>query len=149
MEKSFSFPDPLESERVRLANAAFYKAFESLDVLQMADVWRRGEHVRCVHPGGELLSGYNAVMRSWEEIFSNTISIRFDLSNLSIHLRGELAWVTLLENVSVSAHTGLSRGVMIATNVFEHAEDRWQLIHHHAAPSPVGPPAAHPKQTLH
>lgn len=148
MAKSFSSPDP-EADAVREANAGFYKAFESLDVSQMAEVWLRADHVRCVHPGGELLLGYDAVVRSWEEIFSNTLHIRFDLTNISVHRLGEAAWVTLLETVQVSAHTGSSRGVMITTNIFERDGGLWRLVHHHAAPAPIGPPAARPRQTLH
>jgi ketosteroid isomerase-like protein len=146
--RSFSSPRSEEDE-VREANAAFYKAFESLDVSRMAEVWLRAGHVRCVHPGGELLTGYDAVLRGWEEIFSHTVSIRFEVSQVSVHLRGDLAWVTAQETVQISAHTGFSRGVMIATNVFERDGGLWRIVHHHAAPAPSGPPPPRPRQTLH
>ena len=39
------------------ANAAFYRAFESLDVKRMEEVWLRAPYIKCVHPGWGLLVG--------------------------------------------------------------------------------------------
>ena len=138
-----------DRNQARLANESFYEAFERLDISRMQDVWRRAAHVKCIHPGGALLTGYEAVLKSWEEIFSQTLSIHFDLSNISVELKGDVAWITLTEQVTLNSTDGMSKGLMIATNIFEWAEDRWQMIHHHAAPAPLNTPANRSRQTLH
>lgn len=152
MEKSSSPSDPAADEeyaRVHVANETFYKAFESLDISRMAEVWQKSDRVKCVHPGGELLAGREAVMKSWEDIFSNTLSVHFDLSHVSIDVRGDLAWVTLHENVVINAEGAISKGMMIATNIYERSGDRWLLLHHHAAASPMNVPSSRSKPTLH
>src|SRR5439155_50868 len=81
------------------ANARFYRAFEALDIAEMDRVWAHGEHVKCVHPGWPLLSGWEAVRESWETIFTNTEEMRFTLSNVSAVVGGHQAWVTCTENI--------------------------------------------------
>ena len=58
------------------ANAAFYAAFESLDLKRMQEVWLRAPYIKCVHPGWGRLVGWGPVMQSWERIFSGTRSRR-------------------------------------------------------------------------
>ena len=51
--------------RVRRANDRFYRAFESLDMKQMEAMWVQTDRAKCVHPGWELLEGWDAVRQSW------------------------------------------------------------------------------------
>ncbi|MGH7961956.1 MAG: nuclear transport factor 2 family protein, partial [Candidatus Binatia bacterium] len=44
-----------EIKAVTAANAAFYRAFETLDIQEMEKVWLRAGHIKCVHPGWPLL----------------------------------------------------------------------------------------------
>src|ERR1700737_2880558 len=61
-------PDDERTE-VEEANARFYRVFETLDLRQMEEIWAHGEHVRCVHPGWGLLTGWVACT---ENILSET-----------------------------------------------------------------------------
>ena len=65
-----------EIAEIEEANARFYRAFEGLDLQEMEAVWARGEHVKCIHPGWGLLTGWDAVRASWETIFKNTVEIQ-------------------------------------------------------------------------
>jgi len=40
-----------DRDAVLEANAAFYAAFESLDLKRMEEVWLRAPYIKCVHPG--------------------------------------------------------------------------------------------------
>ena len=51
------------------ANTRFYQVFEALDIAAMEGVWVHDEHVKCVHPGWPLLTGWDAVRESWRTIF--------------------------------------------------------------------------------
>jgi ketosteroid isomerase-like protein len=115
------------------ANARFYRAFESLDIELMAEVWARGEHVKCVHPGWGLLSGWDAVKASWELIFSNTREIRFTLTEVRVHVRNPLAWVVLTENLMSRAQDDVTATSVLATNIYEKTDGAWKMIHHHAS----------------
>jgi ketosteroid isomerase-like protein len=132
--------DPAEVEE---ANAGFYRAFESLDLARMEEVWSHSDHVRCIHPGWCLLSGWPAVRESWEAIFKGSREMRFSISDVDVHVNGDLAWVTCTENILSHARGQIAVTAILATNMFERRGGEWLMIHHHAShtlPSePSGP----------
>jgi ketosteroid isomerase-like protein len=119
--------------QVQRANERFYRAFESLDITKMAAVWVQAERAKCVHPGWDLLSGWEAIRQSWEAIFANTDYMRFVITDVSVHLYGHVAWVTCVENLS-DAPDALQMVRILATNMYEHTDDTWHIVHHHASP---------------
>jgi ketosteroid isomerase-like protein len=122
-----------EAADVEEANARFYRAFETLDITEMDQVWAHGAHARCVHPGWPLLSGWDAVRASWETIFANTEEMRFTLSDVNVNVRGALAWVTCTENILSDVQGRVTVTSILATNLFERDADGWRLVHHHAS----------------
>jgi len=125
---------PDDAAEVEEANARFYRAFESLEISQMEQVWARGENVRCIHPGWCLLSGWGAVRQSWEAIFKDSREMRFSIGDVDVHAEGDLAWVTCTEHLETHGYDGVSHGAVEATNVFERHEGRWYVVHHHGSP---------------
>ncbi|PON11227.1 DUF4440 domain-containing protein [Candidatus Entotheonella serta] len=125
--------------QVRRANERFYRAFESLDMDLMGAVWVQTERAKCVHPSWDLLEGWEVIAKSWAAIFTNTNYMRFVITDVSVHLYGHVAWVTCVENLSSAAgSTQISR--ILATNVYEHLDDDWYIVHHHASPVLQAPP---------
>lgn len=116
------------------ANAAFYRAFESLDLKRMEEVWLHAPHIKCVHPGWRLLVGWGPVMESWHRIFANTVTMRFTLTDVSVEVVGDLAWVVLTENIDTQHREGDGTSRVQATNLFQRQGDRWLLVHHHGSP---------------
>jgi len=125
---------------VEEANARFYRAFEALDLEAMDAVWARGGHVKCVHPGWPLLTGWASVRASWEGIFANTAEIRFSLSDVRVVAAGDVAWATCVENILSEVQGRLTVTSVVATNVFERDLDGWRMVHHHAS-HVLAPPA--------
>src|SRR5262249_34864547 len=127
---------PMTDDRpaVLAANAAFYRAFESLDLQRMEKVWLRAPYIKCVHPGWGLLIGWGPVMESWQRIFANTFVMRFHLSNVSAEVVGDLAWVVATENLESHTSEGKAEAQVQATNIFERRDGHWWLIHHHGSP---------------
>lgn len=114
------------------ANAAFYRAFEARDVERMQMVWLRSDDVKCIHPGWELLSGWDTVMDSWAAIIRNTPRIRFELEDVSVVVNGGIGWVECIEQIFDGEALA---GSAAATNLFQqNADGRWLMIHHHASP---------------
>ena len=120
-------------EQVRQANQHFYHAFESLDIEQMAAVWVQARRARCVHPGWEMLEGWEAIGQSWAAIFANTESMQFVITDVAVHLYDGVAWVTCIENLSDAPET-LQMTRILATNVYELIDREWRIVHHHASP---------------
>jgi len=121
-----------EQALVADSNSAFYRAFESLDMERMEAVWLRTDDVKCIHPGWELLSGWDPVMQSWALIMRNTQRIRFELQDVAVVVNGGIGWVECLEHI-FDGDTLV--GLAVATNLFQqNADGRWLMIHHHASP---------------
>jgi ketosteroid isomerase-like protein len=122
-----------DAPSVEEANARFYRAFETLDLGQMDAVWAHGDHVKCVHPGWPLLTGWDAVRSSWEAIFESTAEMRFTISEIQAETAGDLAWVTCTENILAEVRGRVSVTRVLATNLFERGPDGWRMVHHHAS----------------
>jgi ketosteroid isomerase-like protein len=122
-----------ERRAVAEANARFYRAFEALDLPAMDAVWAHGEHVKCVHPGWPLLTGWPAVRESWRAIFENTEEMRFTIADVRVEIHGVLGWVTCTENILSDVRGRVAVTAILATNLFTRVDDAWLLVHHHAS----------------
>jgi len=113
------------------ANRAFYDAFEQRDLDAMSDVWEHSERIVCTHPGWAALRGWGSVAGSWFALFTGPSPIQFILTDVHADVAGEVAWVTLDENV-IGERIG---GTVSAVNVFARGDDeRWRLVVHHGSP---------------
>ncbi len=137
-----------EEQEVADANQRFYRAFESLDIKQMESVWAKESSIQCGHPGWRILRGWDAVMESWRGIFENTPSMKFILTDVSIEVRDELAWVTLYENLTSSLEGQDVSATILTTNIFQKGADGWRMIHHHGS-SVVQPPPDEETPVVH
>ena len=128
-----------DEEEVLSVNRMFYAALHSLNLEQMAQVWAHEDWIRCVHPGWDLLVGWDEVKGSWGEIFSSTEQMMVSISRILIHVTGDVAWVSCLENVTSAYQNAFSSVLIEATNIFQRRQGRWLMVHHHTTPL-VGPP---------
>jgi len=124
------------------SNTRFYKAFESLSIEKMEEVWKHSDDTICIHPGWEMFTGWTAIRESWVSIFENTRMIEFFITNTKIKLFKNTAVVVCLENISsvIDDENSIRTGV-IATNIFEKKDvknkknynNEWLMIHHHGS----------------
>jgi ketosteroid isomerase-like protein len=117
-------------DAVRAANQAFYDAHERRDLDAMRAVWSHVDHAVCVHPGWPILRSWRAIEQSWRQIFAGPGRTQFILTNESVVVDGDLAWVTLEENLV----DGGATGTVAATNVFSRVDGAWKLVAHHGSP---------------
>jgi len=118
------------SDDVLAANQAFYDAHERRDLDAMREVWEHSDRVVCVHPGWPILRGWPAVEESWKRIFGGPGRNQFILTNRGVAVDGQVAWVTIDENLVAGATTG----TIAATNMFVHVAGSWKLVLHHGSP---------------
>ncbi|MFT5531602.1 MAG: ketosteroid isomerase-like protein [Candidatus Poriferisodalaceae bacterium] len=115
---------------VAAANQAFYEAHEGRDLAAMQSVWEHRDDVVCIHPGWQILRGWPHVEHSWRQILDGPGRNQFVLTNEAIQLAGDMAIVTLDENL-LSPGTS---GTIAATNVFRLTDDGWKMILHQGSP---------------
>ena len=123
-----------EREQVLQANRDFYRAFETLEVEKMEEIWLKQPHIICVHPGWPRLQGWGPIMESWDRIFESTFGMKFDLVEVEVVIRGGLAVVVVEENIEQCGYDGITKSQVMATNVFEQVGDRWYMVLHHGSP---------------
>lgn len=123
--KPTPFPDPAAVE------AAFYAAFRALDVEQMGRVWLISPDASCIHPGGALLQGTDAILASWAEIFRDSRPPRVLHRTLQVSADRHLAVHTVEE--SVNSGSGTHQAVILATNVYRYSDGGWRMLAHHAS----------------
>jgi len=126
-----------EVEELRAVNERFYKALEELDLEQMQRLWLHEPWVRCIHPGWDVLVGWEQVRESLEQIFASTGWMRVTPTECNIHVFGEVGMVACAENITASRDSDVGVAVAQATNLFRRTPEGWRMFHHHASPAPV------------
>ena len=137
-----TYPDPLAAEE------AFYAAFRALDLEQMRAVWTDSANASCIHPGGGLLQGTQAVLESWAEIFRESAPPRISHRLVQASTDDHLAVHTVQEDVS----SGSGRqAIVLATNIYGFIDGGWRMLAHHASLPLVetDPPAPATRAPLH
>lgn len=122
--------DSVDEAAVRAANQAFYEAFEERDMDAMSDCWEHSDRVVCTHPGWRTLRGWGAVSGSWFALFGGPARLQFVLTEEVIAVEGDVAWVTVDENLLSPEMGG---GTVAAMNVFVRAGAGWRLVAHHGS----------------
>ena len=111
------------------ANERFYAAFEGRNLDAMSAVWEHDPRVVCTHPGWATLRGWGAVAASWFALFQGPVPIQFILTDVHVAVAGDLAWVSLDENV-IGEQLG---STVAALNLFVRAADGWLMVAHHGS----------------
>ena len=127
-------------------NRAFYAAFEARDLAAMGEVWECSDRATVTHPGWPTLRTWERVADSWRRIFAGTPYIQFFLTDEDVQVAGDVAWVTLFENIlqEVGGRGGenpapaLGEARVAATNVFVRNDGRWRMVVHHGSPVAAG-----------
>jgi ketosteroid isomerase-like protein len=131
-----------DEEEVLTANRTFYAAMHALDMSQMAQVWLHADWVKCLLPGWDLLVGWDEVGGSWEEIFQSTEQMLVSVTRPLVHVAGDVAWISCLENITTASQNDFSSALVEATNIFQRRQGRWLMVHHHTTPLAQPPPDA-------
>jgi ketosteroid isomerase-like protein len=134
-----------ESE-VFAANERFYEALSASDIDVMEEVWSHSGEVRCIHPGWDILIGWQSIYDSWNAIFSSSPGLRVKAHSVEIMVVGEVAWVHCLEEIrpgvdpeGTVAEGGDDHSYARSTNLYRNTAEGWKMVLHHASPVPGDP----------
>lgn len=119
---------------------AFYDAMQRADLPGLMALWADDDDVVCVHPGGQRITGLEAIRASWQEIFANgSVNVRpaeiraYEGPLLSVH--------NVIEQVQVSGRMGEEVVQCVATNIYVKGAAGWRLLIHHSSPGGDAEPA--------
>jgi len=118
-------------DSVAAVNMAFYRAFEARDLDAMSMVWEHSDRTVCTHPGWVSLRGWGQVAASFFALFQNSQHLQFILTKESVEVAGDMAWVTVDENILQSGNAT----TVAALNLFVRDDlGVWRMVAHHASP---------------
>jgi ketosteroid isomerase-like protein len=110
------------------AEQAFYAAFNQCDANAMAQIWA-ADDVICIHPGSQVIVGYEAVLRSWRHILTNA-----ELPEIKIVVLNRLISDMLVVHlVEERITTGDNYAAVLATNVYKKYPQGWLMVEHHGS----------------
>ena len=122
--------DAADLEAVQAANQAFYDAFEAADIDAMSAVWEHSDRTICTHPGWRALHGWGQISGSWFAIFGNPARLQFILTEPRVNVVGDVAWVTLDENLLDAQRPS----TVSACNLFVRTAEGWRMVMHQGSP---------------
>ncbi len=117
-------------------NENFYQAFNRGDLNLMKSVWAQNDSVACIHPGWEVLRGFDVIIQSWEKIFVGSENLEIKLSEIKVSGDGGMIWVSCQENLFAMSMSGVQVSKVHATNLFDKVGDQWKMVLHHASSVP-------------
>jgi ketosteroid isomerase-like protein len=123
-DSPFESPDAVED--------AFYRAFANTDLGGMARVWSGGDEARCIHPGGDLLTGPAAVLQSWRQIFSAAVAPTVRYRLLHRAAAGDLSIHLVEERIGPGDASDAQLTRVLATNIYRRTPNGWRMVLHHA-----------------
>ena len=126
-----------DSDTLRATNERFYRALDALDLSAMDELWLHEPWVRCVHPGWDVLVGWELVRQSWQQIFESTRWMRVTATGVEVIAFGDVGLVSCSENITAKNEEDVGLAVARATNIYLRQGEGWRIFHHHASPAPV------------
>lgn len=125
---------------------AFYEALGDLNLEKMTAQWWQEDWVSCLHPGWDLLIGWEEILESWRNIFRSTTQMRVVITRPIVRVRGDVAWVSCLESVTSTYDAGFETAMIEATNIVVRRSGEWRMAHHHSTVLPDRVPSGTSKR---
>lgn len=126
-----------DSDEILRVNGLFYEALGTRNIDLMDKVWIKDSRSGCVHPGWTALRNWEAIRQSWESVFDPQDQVDISISNVTVDVRNDVAWVTCLQEMIYIKRDPVMFNLSQSTNIFEKKSGRWLMIFHHASPVPV------------
>lgn len=115
-------------------NKNYYKAFENFDLDTMSQIWSNTDDVICIHPGWDILVGWEKVRESWKKIFMEETLLKFTIRNPNTIIWNDIGIVSCIEEIFISSRDTISQTFIATTNLFKNTSDGIKLFYHHSSP---------------
>ncbi len=123
-----------DKKEILKVNEGFYAALATRDIDAMKKVWLETEKAGCVHPGWVIVKNWETIMQSWKSIFDPEDQVDIKLSDMSLEISGDMAWVSCIQEMVYIKRDPVTFNISQSTNVFKKDSRRWVMLIHHASP---------------
>lgn len=115
------------------AEIAFYEAIERGDLQALSRVWSLDDNIVCIHPGANRIEGRAQVLESFSDMFAQSPSIGFSISDALQTESDGLAIHLVREEIELD---GQLVSVMVSTNIYHLEDGGWRMLLHHSSHEP-------------
>ena len=115
------------------AEIAFYEAIEQSDIQALGRVWSLDDNIVCIHPGANRIEGRAQVLESFSDLFAESPSIGFSISDALQTESDGLAIHLVREEIEFD---GQLVSVMVSTNIYHREDGGWRMLLHHSSHEP-------------
>lgn len=115
------------------AEIAFYEAIEQADIQALGHVWSLDDNIVCIHPGANRIEGRAQVLESFSDMFAESPSIGFSISDALQTESDGLAIHLVREEIEFD---GQLVSVMVSTNIYHKEDGGWRMLLHHSSHEP-------------
>lgn len=115
-------------------NKNYYKAFENFDFEAMSQIWANTDDVVCIHPGWDILIGWEKVKEGWNKIFMEETLLKFTIRNPNVIIRDRVGIISCIEEIFISSRETISQTFIATTNLYQETENGLKLFYHHSSP---------------
>ena len=123
-----------DKKEILKVNEGFYTALATRDIDAMEKVWLATEKAGCVHPGWAIVRNWKTIMQSWKSIFNPEDQVDIKLSDMSLEISGDMAWVSCIQEMVYIKRDPVTFNISQSTNVFKKDSGHWVMLIHHASP---------------
>lgn len=115
------------------AEIAFYEAIERADINALGQVWSLDDNIVCIHPGATRIEGRAQVLESFSDMFAESPTIGFSISDAMQTQSDGLAIHLVREEIELD---GQLVSVMVSTNIYHKEDGGWRMLLHHSSHEP-------------
>jgi len=115
------------------AEIAFYEAIEQADIAALGRVWSLDDNIVCIHPGANRIEGRAHVLESFSDMFAESPSIGFSISDALQTESDGLAIHLVREEIQLD---GQLVSIMVSTNIYHLEDGGWRMLLHHSSHEP-------------
>lgn len=123
----------ISKETLLELNKNYYRAFENFDLESMSQIWENADDVVCIHPGWDLLLGWDQVKESWQKIFSEQTLLKFTIRNPKVMIFENIGIISCTEEIFISSTSAISQNFFATTNMFRKTESGLKMFYHHSS----------------
>src|SRR5262245_38661009 len=113
--------------------AQFYRAFNTRDMILMADNWEQSEEAIMDNPLGGIKRGWQEIRAVYERIFNSSAKVQVEFYDYAIQHCGDVFLAIGRERGRLAQGERKLDLSIRTTCVFRSSGERWRQAHHHGS----------------
>ncbi len=115
------------------ALSAFYAAFNSRDLKQMAANWAPSADIVMANPVGGLRRGWEEIRAVYAAIFSSPARVRVEFYDYTLHQAPEIFYAVGRERGEFRLGETVIELVIRTSRIYRLLSGQWRQVHHHGS----------------